>query len=431
MTFRAMPNKRNVSLRFMARSRLMTEVVVGPGDYLIGSDGGCDITLADDTVDPEHCIISWDGDNLSVEDLMSLYGVIVNHRRVTSTRIRSHDTVRIGRETLLVFRPSRPAPSGPATLTGTILEIYGAPPKKYGSAEVTREKPEPEIGAARKLLTASLNLKFEGDLSDFCMPEIVDCIAGGGKTGTLFVTTQDRNIGIHFKDGKAVYATPSLTRDKIGEILVAKGAVEPTALYQGLKKQKKLRRKGKLLRLGTILVEMGALDADALVDLISGQIKTALSEILAETRGTFTFEPRWEFDAEDVLADFDVSGVLRGTLVDIKTLNEIKRKVPSAQVIFQVNADPSTVTDINLALEEWKVLSLIDGERDVTKLSEVAGFPVIKTLKILSKLVDIDVVERAPGDENAASPRGRRSLPERSRAHKGILKRIVNRLRRS
>ncbi len=403
---------------------------MGPGHYLIGSDGGCDITLADDTVDPEHCIISWDGDNLSVEDLMSLYGVIVNHRRVTSTRIRSHDTVRIGKETLLVFRPSYPASKGPTSLDGTILEIYGAPPQRSEPAVARREPPERELDAARKLLTASSSLKFEGDLSDFCMPEIVDCIAGGGKTGTLFVTTQGRNIGIHFKDGKAVYATPSLTRDKIGEILVAKGAVEPTDLYQGLKKQKKLRRKGKLLRLGTILVEMGALDAGALVDFISGQIKTALSEILAETRGTFAFEPRWEFDAEDVLADFDVSGVLRDTLVDIKILNEIKRKVPSARVIFQVNADPSTVTNINLALEEWKVLSLIDGERNVARLTEAAGFPVIKTLKILSRLVDIDVVERAPGDENAASPRGRRSLTERLRADKGILKKIVNRLRR-
>jgi len=425
-----MAYKKNVSLRFLAPSRLATEVVVGPGHYLVGSDGGCDITLAHATIDPEHCIITWDGDDLSIEDLMSLSGVIVNHRRVTSARIKVHDTVRIGRETLLVYKPARPKPAESASLGGVVLEICGIPGKKDNGAQTAFPRPSRNRGGDTKLISSYPKLKFEGCLSDLCLPEILEGIGAGGKTGTLFVQTEARNITIFFNAGKAVYATPSLERDKIGELLTARGAVGAAVLYEALKKQKKLKKKGRFFRLGTILVDMGALDRDVLVTLISEQIGKALVEVLSESEGTFVFEPRCELEDEDVLADLDVAALLAHSSSDIETLTEIKRKVPTAHEIFVVNADPSTNSDIKLALEEWKILSLVDGRRDVAAIARVARSPIFTTLKILSQLVEADLIRRISPEAIAAFTRDAKYLPKVSQANKGLIKRIVNRLRK-
>jgi hypothetical protein len=425
-----MAYKKNVSLRFLARSRLATEVVVGPGHYLVGSDRGCDITLANATIDPEHCIITWDGDDLSIEDLMSLNGVVVNHRRVTSARISIHDTVRIGRETLLVYKPAHPKPPESASLGGVVLEIYGVPYEKDNGTRTAVPRPSRDGGADAQLISSYPHLKFEGRLSDLCLPDIVKSIAAGDKTGTLFVQTEDRNIAIYFKGGKAVYATPSLQRDKIGELLVAHEVISATELYEALKKQKKLKKKGTFFRLGTILVNMAALDRDVLVNLISEQIEKALVEVLSEIDGTFVFEPRCELENEDVLADLDVAALLSHSSSDIETLTDIKRSVPTAHEIFVVNADPSTATDIKLALEEWKVLSLVDGRRDVAAIAQAARSPIFTTLKMLSRLVEADLVRRISPEAIAAFTRDAKTLPKVPRANKGLIKRIVNRLRK-
>jgi hypothetical protein len=429
-TFNDMPHKKNVALRFLAPPRLATEVVVGPGHYLVGSDGGCDITLANATIDPEHCIITWDGDDLSIEDLMSLNGVIVNHRRVTSARIRIHDTVRIGRETLLVYKPARPKLPESSSLGGVVLEIYGIESGNKNGAHTAIARPSRNRGAETKLLSSYPNLKFEGCLSDLCLPEILEGIGAGGKTGTLFVQTDDRDITIFFDAGKAVYATPSLERDKIGELLVARGAVDAAQLYEALKKQKKSKKRGKFFRLGTILVDMGALDRGVLVNLISEQIEKALLEVLSESDGTFVFEPRCQLEDEDVLADLDVAALLARRSPDIESLAEIKQNVPTAHEIFAVNADPSTSSDIKLALEEWKILSLVDGRRDVAAIAQVARSPIFTTLKILSRLVEADLIGRISPEAIAAFKRDAKYRPQMPRAHKGFIKRIVNRLRK-
>jgi hypothetical protein len=424
-----MAYKKNVSLRFLSHSRLAREVVVGPGHYLVGSDGGCDITLANAAIDPEHCIITWDGDDLSIEDLMSLNGVIVNHRRVTSARIRVHDTVRIGKDIVLVYKPSRPRRLDSSPLGGVVLEIYGAPYERGNGRRASPSRPARAGGLDAELISSYPQLKFEGCLSDLCLPNIVECIAAGGKTGTLFVKTEDRNLTIYFKDGKAVYATPGLQRDKIGELLVARNVVTPAELSRALKNQRKLKRKGKFSRLGTILVDMGALDRDVLVNLISEQIEKALVEVLSEIDGTFAFEPRCEFENGEVLADLDVEALLSQSSSDIGTLTEIKRKVPTAHEIFVVNADPSSAADIKLALEEWKILSLVDGRRDVAAIAQAARSPVFTTLKILSRLVEADLVRRIPPEAIASYARNAKALPKLPRADKGIIKRIVTRLR--
>jgi hypothetical protein len=393
--------------------------------------------LVGDTVDPEHCILTWDGRRLYIEDLMSAFGVTVNADRVTAAEITPQDDVRIGEETTLAVENPSPENEGPAPLENMVLEVYDVPESPAFAPEpvkLARERVEPPpsdeappSNGDPDFLESPLKLRFEGEVTGFCLPEVVQCIARSHRTGTLYVQGQGRKVAIYFRDGKAVYATPSLPRDKIGELMLGRNLIQPVELYDALKQQKKLKRKGKFLRLGTLLVGMGVLKSATLIDCISEQIVKALNDVLAETEGDFVFEPHSTLQQEDVVAEVDINEILEG-VEEVKSVLKNSGDVPSLYDVFKINADPATV-NINLDLNEWKILSLIDGERDVKALSTKAHFPVFKILSVLAKLAELDLVCRIEGDTAAAALKRGNNGYKAPTADKGILKRILRKLR--
>jgi hypothetical protein len=421
----------SLSVTFLTRSHSAKEVVLGPGHYLVGSDDGCDITLNGETVDPEHCILTWDGRRLFIEDLMSEFGVAVNSNRVTLAEITSRDAVRIGEEAILSFRRSSSHNGAMPPPENMVVEVYGegAESGKYVPPEsVAADEAEYEGDDDDEASSLPLTLRLAGDVAGFGLPEVLECICRSQRTGTLYVKGHDKKVAIYFRSGKAVYATPALPRDKIGEILLAKSLIQSVDLYDALKHQKKLKRNGKFLRLGTLLVHMGKMDAPTLKYCISEQIRTALNDIITETEGDFIFEPHSELEREDVVAEVDVGGLLTG-VQEVKKAVEQGREVPLPNDIFEINGDPTAVKNINLGLNEWKILSLIDGERDIKTLSALAKFPIITIITNVIRFSELDLIRKATNGHKPSSNRRRKGILKGFTGDKGILKRLLGKLR--
>ena len=68
-------------------------------------------------------------------------------------------------------------------------------------------------------------MSFEGDIKDFSLAEVMQIIGQGGKTGTLAVEGERETIWVYYKEGKAVFATPSNLREQLGTILLQDGEI--------------------------------------------------------------------------------------------------------------------------------------------------------------------------------------------------------------
>jgi len=76
-----------------------------PGDFLIGRSPVCDLALLDPTASRRHARLRVDRDRVTIEDLGSANGVLVNGHRVDTPReLRPGDRIRIGREEVAVVR---------------------------------------------------------------------------------------------------------------------------------------------------------------------------------------------------------------------------------------------------------------------------------------------------------------------------------------
>lgn len=68
---------------------------------LVGRSKQCDLVLADENVSRRHAEVRREGENWYVVDLGSTNGVVVNGRRVDSTRLTPGDEIAIGTTTLV------------------------------------------------------------------------------------------------------------------------------------------------------------------------------------------------------------------------------------------------------------------------------------------------------------------------------------------
>lgn len=88
---------------------------LGRGEYLIGRDPECFVSIPSTTVSRRHARLSIGASRASIDDLGSRNGTFVNGQRVTSERrLRNGDVIAVGPETLVyrVFDPSESTESG-------------------------------------------------------------------------------------------------------------------------------------------------------------------------------------------------------------------------------------------------------------------------------------------------------------------------------
>jgi hypothetical protein len=165
-------------------------------------------------------------------------------------------------------------------------------------------------------------MHFAGKLQDFPLSHLIQVLAGSGETGKLRLTGRDREGVLVFRHGKIVYAASSSARQTLGNLLLLQGLLTEEQLAQALDLQHMAEKEK---RLGTILVEVGALDEATLAGAVRQQTERVIHEFLSWDRGYFKIDSieltdfgEVEVDAEDFLMREGLSSELLLTDVDAK-----------------------------------------------------------------------------------------------------------------
>jgi hypothetical protein len=249
-------------------------------------------------------------------------------------------------------------------------------------------------------------MSIEGDIKDFSLPEVMQVIGLGRKTGTLAVEGERETIWVYYKDGKAVFATPSNLREQLGTMLLKAGEITQEQLEIALRTQKKMRAEGNPIRLGTILVAMGAIGRRTLEEMIKHQIKESIYSAIGERAGRFRFFPDLDLDEEDILVSMNVEGIILEGARRIEEWSQIKDAIRSYHEVYTINPNPASSGAIKLTPQEWRILSLLDGRRDLTATAEESGLTRFDVCRIIYGLLRMNVVRLVSGEKaGAIAPR--------------------------
>lgn len=171
-------------------------------------------------------------------------------------------------------------------------------------------------------------------LEHFSLADLIQTLAASKKTGRLGLTRRDAQGAILFREGKIIYAGSSTARETLGHLLLCCGLIQRGHLTEALALQ---TRGGRDQRLGEILIAMGAVSEKALEEVLKGQIGRVVSELLTWDSGFLRFDgmdiPDWdgiEVEAEEfllrdgIVAEVVLSGGRVGARPDLEALARLE-----------------------------------------------------------------------------------------------------------
>lgn len=234
-------------------------------------------------------------------------------------------------------------------------------------------------------------MAIKGSLQEASLPDVLQLLALGQKTGCLSVSDRS-NLGyIYFDRGRICYASIVNRRDRLGDILVKHGKITQAALDAAIERQSRTRGK----RLGEILVEDGALSRVELEHYMRVQIEEAVYFLFTWTAGNFNFESDIRPDTQDFLVSINPESLLLEGARRVDEWNLIEKKVPSFDLIFTIDRDRLSLSGVTLTEEQRRLLELIDGERDVQQLIDDSGMGEFDVGKALYGLITAGFAHRS------------------------------------
>ncbi|MBX3363614.1 MAG: FHA domain-containing protein [Phycisphaeraceae bacterium] len=99
----------NVSLVLIQNDGTIREAILKPGSSVIGRQVGCSIRIPAAEVSRQHCEVLFKGDVLTLRDLGSANGTLVNGTRIEQCEVKAGDLITIGSINLLVRVDGKPA----------------------------------------------------------------------------------------------------------------------------------------------------------------------------------------------------------------------------------------------------------------------------------------------------------------------------------
>jgi tetratricopeptide (TPR) repeat protein len=242
-------------------------------------------------------------------------------------------------------------------------------------------------------------MAIKGSLKEASLPDVIQLLFLGRRTGCLALADRHNFGTIHFEDGNIVYAAIVNRRDRLGDILVRSNRITAEQLRQAVDRQEADREQ----KLGEILVDMGVLPRVELENYMRLQIEEAVYYLFTWTSGTFNFEAGVQPEREDFLVRINPEYLLLEGARRVDEWSLIEKKIPSFDLIFAV--DPAHIGESapELSSEQHRLLPLLDGTRDVQQVIDESGLVEFEVGKALFGLIAAGFAHRV-GTSTATTP---------------------------
>jgi hypothetical protein len=236
---------------------------------------------------------------------------------------------------------------------------------------------------------------LQGKIGRFTLPEILQLIANGRKTGTLGIQRDDDIVMVYFKKGKIIYGYGPRQTYHLGELLREKGKISAEQLGEAVSTQ---ARTESSKRLGQILIEKGFISRVDLEQVVRSQVEELIYSLLGWEDGSFKFYENQYPTDEEITVDISVENAILEGARRIDEINRLKETLPELNSVLRIcPAPPERQTNIALHSDEWNLLALVNGRRTISEIAGVSNLARPRALQKLAALRLAGLVTVAPG----------------------------------
>ncbi len=229
---------------------------------------------------------------------------------------------------------------------------------------------------------------LSGIVKNLAIPWLFQDIKNDKKTGTAVLEKDGATKKIYFSNGDIVFASSSLTEERLAEFLVRTGKItaeQRDTLVEAV------RTSGK--QEGTVLIERGIVRPADLVDQVNQQVKQIILDLFSWRNGAYQFNEGPLPQAEILpLSMTTASMILDG--VGALEWQVIRKVLPPPETVLRPAAVPSRLFRIaDLNPEQKNIYAMINGSRTIEELCSLSVVGDFNTYKAIYILLAVRMVE--------------------------------------
>ncbi len=226
---------------------------------------------------------------------------------------------------------------------------------------------------------------ISGNLKTMVLPELLQWLSMGQKTGTLVFDNGEVEKKIFFDDGAILSSASTDPKEYLGCFLSRHGYLPVEQIEEALARQKSEKK-----LLGQILVNMGAIAEEDLHQMLRLKTEESIYDIFTWEAGDFEFFDDQLPEETMIRMALDVQGlVLEGTR-RLDEWNRIREWVPSSQCV------PVAIVELQaLELEErdLRILEWIDDDRTLEEICQGAQTSLFDVANVIAAQVQAGMVK--------------------------------------
>ena len=240
---------------------------------------------------------------------------------------------------------------------------------------------------------------LEGSLACFEVPDLLTFLNMGKRTGVLVMEHPDQETKIFFKEGKPIFATSTKEELRIGNMLLRQGKIDVPTLENILSKHR-----GAGQRFGEMLLMEKILKREELASFLKIQVSEVIFDTFDWRGGLFSFFDRIPPPETAVTLEMDIQNLIMEGVRRIDERGRLSEVFPDLNMVADAVANPERIKQsVTLTREEWQVLFLVDGRRNLSEICRLAGNPdELATLQIVHNLVVANLISVSPPREPSA-----------------------------
>jgi hypothetical protein len=250
--------------------------------------------------------------------------------------------------------------------------VEAATPPKPESAVPATESPAPPETAAH------VEVPSTGSLAEYDFPDLLHSLFVRRWTGTIELHRGRVDTSVQVTGGRLVFASSNNRDERLGELLLRREKISLQQYYEA----GRAIRKGK--RLGSILVEQGALEPKDLVKVVVDHTREIIVNVFMWTEGFYQLKEGPDPGTESITLRLSTPDIIMEGICRIQAWSRIERGAGGPDARYARAEDyQQRLREMTLTPEKLLLVGDLGGERDVASIcsaSKLSDYEVCRTL---------------------------------------------------
>jgi hypothetical protein len=235
-------------------------------------------------------------------------------------------------------------------------------------------------------------MALQGTLAELPLLDLLEIFSRYYRSGWLSVESAKGHTEIYIDTGRIIYAESESDRKPLGKILLGRGLLTQERLDEVLQGQKS--QGGGRRMLGEILLEQGLVTGADIEEALADQLAETVYRSSLESDGTFVYKVAgYEPPGSKVVVKLRIDEVVLRGMARVEDMLHLGVGLLSFRQVPLLADGVVNLKELELPPEEWKVLSLIDGRRNLDEITMAGNLTRFSTARALFSLLGKRLVE--------------------------------------